>query len=54
VRNPAEAFNAHIDAPVEPELVKLQAENEARFEQEKNKPQNEKKADHEARDFRAE
>ena len=32
LRNPIEAFNAHIDAPFEEELVKLQDEVEGRVE----------------------
>lgn len=48
LRNPTEAFNAHIDAPVEAELVKLQAEVEGGIESEGAPSTAEKQAHHTA------
>jgi len=46
LRNPTEAFNAHIDAPVEVELVKLQAEIERRSDSEREHPHAENQEQH--------
>lgn len=44
LRNPTEAFNAHIDAPFEPELIQLQDQVEGRTEPGNAATPNEKEA----------